>query len=112
MKIYSDVLTGQALTRALPAGCGFEKLAVILKPKLRRNAWRVLLYRNGSRRHFNTGKYGAGDEGAASYDDYGRWLARLYELDHLTLVVGSQRYESREDFHKKTGGKFDGGFHG
>lgn len=57
------------------------------------------------RRAGNSGAYGAGDEYAATYDEWGFLLAALFELD-LNAVVGSVKnpiYDGYGDFHKKTG---------
>jgi len=49
------------------------------------------------RRNFS---YGHGKEGyAATYDEWGYWLAALYELDP-EMIAGP--YKSRDDFHAQT----------
>lgn len=80
MKVYSDVLTGPDLLRAVPRGCQLE-LVTIRSPRVRARGWVVRLSRPSSRRHFNTGQYGAGDFGAASWDDHGVWMAALFAID-------------------------------
>lgn len=56
------------------------------------------------RRHKNSGKYGA-DTGtyAAFYDEWGWFLAQLFELDP-NMVAG--RYKGYTDFHQSTDFKF------
>jgi hypothetical protein len=115
MKVYSDILTEQDLRVALaeavntctPGHCGFERLAPLPRPRLRSRGWDVLLHRAGGR-PFNTGKRGSEysertGAGAASWDDYGRWLAALYELDP---AMRAGYYLSRENFHLSTDGKY------
>lgn len=107
MRIYSDgdILKDGGMTAALPAGIGFETFKPMLgTPRVRRFAWDVRLTREGSRRAFNTGKHGASrDRGAASWDDYGVWIARLYDRDPLARIGP---YSSRENFHAKTHGNY------
>lgn len=106
MRIYSDVLSLGHLSYAA-RGTGVEVgwVAVILRPKLRRNGWRVQTGGNGPRWK-NTGKYGASRERAAIWASHGKWLARLFELDPLAVVIGATRYAGREDFHGQTKGAF------
>jgi hypothetical protein len=114
MKVYSDKLTEQdlrvtlstAVNTYVPGHCGFEKFEHLARPRLASRGWDVLLYRAGSRRPFATGRHGAGDRGAARYDDYGLWLAALYDLDPDMQVRGQYPYKGRDDFHRATEGKF------
>lgn len=81
MKIYSDKLTTQDLFDKIRSPLSFERLDIIEHPRVRSKGWDVLLSNDNSNRHFNTGTHGAGEQGAASWDDYGRFIARLYEID-------------------------------
>lgn len=105
MKVYSDgsILNDGGLAAALPRGVTLDTLRPITRPRVRRFGWLVRLYRAGSRRAFNTGKHGAGDRGAATWDDYGAWIARLYDRDPLARIGP---YTSRENFHEATHGKY------
>jgi hypothetical protein len=106
MRIYSDRLDPAALRLALAvtAGLGFERYEPISRPRLRSRGWNILLHRAGSSRRFNTGRYGAGEEGAASYSDWGWYLSALYQRDPDMLVAG--QYSGRDDFHRRTQGAF------
>ena len=104
MKIYSDTLTPGDLSGALmDAGVMlyFEKHERIFNTRVRAHGWDLLLGNRNSRRRFNTGGHGAGEQGAASRADWGRFLAALYERDP-NMAVPTGRYISREDFHAKT----------
>jgi hypothetical protein len=111
MKIYSDTLTAGEVRMAatdvngsrLGGQIGFETFEPMQSPRKRRRGWNVRLYRIGSQRHFNTGTHGAGDQGAADWDDYGAFLAALYEKDSRA-VAGY--YTGRENFHRSTDGKY------
>lgn len=111
MKIYSDTLTSADLDAATSAASthsstgsiGFERYRALRKPRIRTRGWDILLYRNGSRKHFNTGQHGAGDDGAASWDDYGWFLAELFERDP---GLHAAYYRDREHFHQATRGQF------
>jgi hypothetical protein len=62
------------------------------------------------RRAGNSGSYGAGDEFAATYDEWGWLLAALYELDYY-MVCGSVKhptYADADDYHHQTGNSYLG----
>lgn len=114
MKIYSNVLTGADLDAAIRAAnehtprrdvdpfygiIGFERCRELSRTRIRARGWDVLLYRIGSTAHFNTGQYGAGEEGAASWDDWGWFLAGLYRHDP---VMRAGYYNGEADFHRAT----------
>lgn len=104
MKIYSDKLTAGELSMALSDAGGilyFAKYERIFNTRVRAHGWNLLLGRLDSRRRFNTGGKGAGERGAASRDDWGRFLAALYERDP-NMAVPTGRYTCREDFHAET----------
>lgn len=106
MRIYSDVLTSADVAKTAH---GVLKLAIqpIRRPKLRRHGWNAATA-GYSRRWKNTGNRGASVINAASWDDHGRWMARLYEADPQAVIVAARRYTSAEDFHAQTGGKYRG----
>jgi hypothetical protein len=114
MKIYSNVLTGGDLSAAIrtanehsgrmagdpfAGSIGFERYRELARPRIRARGWDVLLYRIGSTMHFNSGKYGAGEQGAASWDDWGWFLAELFRRDP---VMRAAYYDGEADFHRAT----------
>jgi hypothetical protein len=114
VKIYSNVLNDHDIWQAINAASqastdaghghvGAERFRDIRNPRVRRHGWDLLLYRAGSRRHFNTGTYGAGDQGAASWDDYGWFIAVLFERDPGARIG---HYTGRENFHAATRDKY------
>jgi hypothetical protein len=105
MKFYSDTLTPEDFRAALSvaAGLGLEEFTPLTRPKLRRHGWNLRLSRAGSRRPFSSGQSGATGAGAASWADYGWFIAALYKRDP-GMQAGS--YKDRDDFHAKTEGAF------
>lgn len=104
MKIYSDILTTADFTPCLPdSRFYFEHLRPLEKVLLRARGWEVLIGRQGSRRRFNTGTHGAGCEGAATHDEWGEFLAALYEKDP---DMRAGHYRSKGDFHATTGNRY------
>jgi hypothetical protein len=104
MKIYSDVLLTADFTTALPGSAFyFEHLRPLEKVRLRQRGWEVLMGRAGSRRTFNSGQFGAEGQGAASWDEWGTFLAALYEKDP---EMRAGPYKSRADFHRETSRKY------
>lgn len=57
------------------------------------------------RKWANSGSYGAATAYTATWDEWGWFLAELYDIDAFMRVgpKGSPFYESDEDFHEKTG---------
>lgn len=103
MKIYSDTITRSSeMTSALATvpGLHFARVTGISRPRVRKHGWDIQLGREGSRRQFNSGSHGAsGETGAASWDDYGNFLAALFELDpHIRAGY----YDGRTNFHQRT----------
>jgi hypothetical protein len=114
MRIYSNVLTSADLDAAIRAAnertptrdvdpfyglIGFERCLRLNRTRIRARGWDVLLYRTGSTMHFNSGQHGAGEEGAASWDDWGWFLAELYLRDPV-MRAGS--YNGEAEFHRAT----------
>jgi hypothetical protein len=111
VKIYTNnVLTGADLynSRDVIPGLGFENYAPLPRPRLAARGWDILLNRAGSSKTFNTGQQGAGGEGAASWADYGWFLAELYEIDPDMKVRGAANYDSAASFHRQTRYAFQG----
>jgi hypothetical protein len=114
VKIYSNTLTSADLSAAIQAAnqhtpsqdgdpfhgtIGFERYRELTRPRVRARGWDVLLYRTGSTMHFNSGRYGAGEQGAASWDDYGWFLAELFRRDP---ALHAAYYRDETDFHRAT----------
>jgi hypothetical protein len=109
VKIYSDKLTPGNLTAAarIVPGLGFENFRPLPRPRLARAGWDILLYRSGSHQGFAKG-YGSHGHGAASWADYGWFLAGLYEADPDMKVRASANYDGAADFHRQTRYAFQG----
>jgi hypothetical protein len=66
-----------------------------------------------SRHYKNSGSYGATSEyfhgenvWAATYDEWGWFIAEIFAMDPKAHWAGGGGYESPADFHEKTEGKF------
>lgn len=101
MKVYSDVLTYASMRYLSGDGLYYDTLESLTRPRLRRYGYRVLAYGH-SNRWKNSGNRGAGNEHAATWDDHGRWMARVFREDPKALIVACGRYDGAEDFHTKT----------
>lgn len=115
MRIHTDHLTRDDLRCALTS-TGLTREGVWLDnlsehgSRSRAHAYEVSLRadpgkdRNGkTRRAPNSGNHGADFGKAATYDEWGYWLAELFELDPCAVMT---YYKSREDFHRSTRGAF------
>jgi hypothetical protein len=103
MRIYSDTLTIDDLynLRAgipLTIDAGYQ---VLQKPRIRAHGWR-LSTSGGRNRWKNTGTHGASSVPAASWDDHGRWFARIMWADPEAVIVAGRRYNGRASFHLQT----------
>jgi hypothetical protein len=114
MRIHSNVLTHEHLYDAMNAAkLGADGVFIIdsmvhgsrkrhhaIEVKLGANASRD---RNGKmRRPRNSGQYGSDRRDpakAATYDEWGYWIAELYVIDP-DAIVGP--YDNAEDFHRQT----------
>jgi hypothetical protein len=108
--IYSSTLDETDLARALAAapGLGFAEIERLDGTRLAARGWRLSLCRAGSLRRFNTGTHGGGEQGAASRDDWGHFLAALYEADpRMRFRGGVSPYENRDDFRCQTRFAYD-----
>jgi hypothetical protein len=99
MKVYSDTLTRDDMLDALPKGVSLDECEPIQNPRVRTHGWNVRLRRWGSSRHVNSGNYGAGEQGAASWDDHGWWMAELFERDPSARIAN---WDGRESFNVGT----------
>lgn len=64
-------------------------------------AWQKLP--GDKRRRPNSGYYGAAEDWAATRDEWGHFIARIFEKDH-SAVFGP--YNGRADFHAQTHGEY------
>jgi hypothetical protein len=74
----------------------------ICRPKVRARGWK-LNTAGSTNHHVNSGIYGAGGVNSASWDQHGQWFAMLYAIDPRARIA---IYESADDFHAKTKGKY------
>jgi hypothetical protein len=101
MRIFSDTLTTNDLYEALPAGV----LANITTKggRNRRHSFEVTLYvlekDELHRRYGNSGGYGSRDDVAATWDEWGLWIEKLFDLDPDALIG---HYESYSHFLDQT----------
>ena len=94
MRLHTDNLTYRDLIEALPSGVHAH---IIAKGSRKRDhAFEVTLYvldKDALHRRFgNSGGYGASDEVAATWDEWGVWMAALYELDPNAIVGWYESY--------------------
>ena len=71
--------------------------------------------RDRGRRMGNSGSYGPGEEYAATYDEWGFFLAALYRMDPAARCAPNFKrdiahYYDAEDFHEKTGRTYDASY--
>jgi hypothetical protein len=102
MKVYSDKLTLVDLRAALPMGVFIEDLEVISKPRTRNDATGVR-YKQGWNIYLSGSSVRMGQHDrytpAATWDEWGIWMAELYRLDP-DVKIGW--YKSHEDFISQT----------
>lgn len=103
MKIHSDILEYSDLMGNLPSMIYADvKLA---GSKSRQRAYEVGLCYTGSggpgsgRRPKNNGTTGAGSDLAATWDEWGIWMAKLFAIDP-DAIIGA--YRGRDDFYVQT----------
>jgi hypothetical protein len=104
MRLHTDLLTTGDLRVALPPAVDLDVSSH--GSRSRHHAFSVALIGYGERhtRRRNTGQYGAGGDGAAAtWSDWGRWLAELFERDPRAIAG---QYNGAADFHAKTYGLF------
>lgn len=104
MKVYSDKLTREDLFGALPTDV-YANVRDIPKVRVRTHGWDVSLKGLGARhtRSVNSGEYGAGYHKAASYDDHGEWMMRLFDIDPDARISW---WKDRADFMRGTENKY------
>lgn len=103
MKIYSDILTRDDMLDALPKGVTLDECYPIHGARVRSQGWNVRLRRWGSNRNTNSGQWGAGEKGAATYDDHGWWMAQLFDRDPDARISW---WNGRDEFNRETDHKY------
>lgn len=101
MKIYSDTLTTEDLYKTLPPGMRIEEIERIENPRTKnpegvsyRHGWNLYCSGSSSRQaQHGFGNYSGYN--AATWDEYGIWMAALYELDDEARISW---YKTHEDF--------------
>jgi len=106
MRLHTDLITEldiHAATGGLP-----NVYADVFShgSRSRERAFEVRLTGNGYR--VNSGNRGAGFENGATWDEWGVFLARLFEVDPHAFWGSATRpvYPSRQVFHQITGNRF------
>lgn len=108
MRLHTDKITAADIHQATKHLPGVYAHITLHGSRSRDRAYEVRLEGNGYAR--NTGFYGANrtDETGATWDEWGAFLAYLYEIDP-TAFWGSKKYPAyadANDYHFKTGGRF------
>ena len=106
MRIHSDVLTIADVHRAASGLPGVYVTASQHGSRARRRAFNVSLEGNGHRK--NSGLYGAAEEFGATWDEWGVFIARLFDIDPEAFwgTAKHPTYASPEGFHHLTGERF------
>jgi hypothetical protein len=111
MRIHSDVLTARDIYAATTAAGmhGVYAETMAHGSRSHRAAFEVKLTGNSSRRPNpgTGGRYVDGDH-AATWDEWGMFLAALFTVDPAAIVgtVARPTYAGREHFHAVTGNRF------
>lgn len=100
MRLHSDILTLADISAALPPYVCLGKYSNFAS-RSRQCGFDISLTGHGARhtRKKNSGNHGAGDEYAASWDDWGVWIAALYDIDP-DMIAG--HYKNRDMFYAQT----------
>lgn len=105
MRIHTDTLTTSDLWQA--ARIAWVDMEVTTHgSRSRDHAFNVTL-RGNSKRRPNTGKNGAANEFAATWDQWGVFLAELFDRDN-GMTAG--QYSDADKFHRMTAGRFEVGW--
>lgn len=106
MRIHSNTLTHNAIWRATNGLSGVYATVTEHGSHSHARAFEVSLEGNGYRK--NTGTSGAGEEIGATWDEWGVFLARLFEIDPHALCgsVKNPVYKDAASFHYRTGTRF------
>lgn len=103
MRLHTDKITFRDIYDATrKAGGGVSCDSDRKGSRSRDHAFEVRLTGTSPRRP-NSGRSGAGDEYAATWDEWGMFFAHLYEVDP---EMKCWAYDDAEDFHFKTAARF------
>lgn len=109
MRLHTDRLAPSDVHRATTAAgmTGVFAVVTVHGSRSRARGLEVKLTGTSSRRP-NSGGCGAGGDYAATWDEWGMFLAALYELDPEMIAGSPSRpaYASRAAFHAATHGRF------
>lgn len=106
MKVYSDTLDRNDLYEAAHGTPGVQITSTKMnRPRIRARGWAVTLTCPSSNRHQNSGTHDAATwmPSAASWDQYGQWMALVFERDPDARIA---EYDGREAFHRATKNKY------
>lgn len=118
MKLHSDTLSAErvfsALRQAKQQGRVSPDIEFVQfdaeKSRSRRYGFKIQLGTydktsgpSKSRRYKNSGQYGADSVYAATYDEWGWFIAALLDMDAEAVFGG---YRGRDDFNRQTGSKY------
>jgi hypothetical protein len=108
MRIHTNLSESEVRSALYEAGLTgvYMDTRKVFASRKRPNGFDVTLFaepgqdRNGKkRRHKNSGNYGAGYSYAATYDEHGWWMAKLFEKDPEMVL---DRYDGAQGFHRMT----------
>ena len=103
MKLHTDTLTYKDIYDACrKAGSGVGVDSTRKGSRSRDHAFDVSLTGTSTRRP-NSGQSGAGDDYAATWDEWGMFFAHLYSVDPQMKCWA---YDDADDFHFKTASRF------
>lgn len=103
MKLHTDLIKSLDLyNAAAQAGRGVDVSFTSKGSRSRDHAFDVTLTGTSSRRP-NSGRSGASDDYAATWDEWGMFFAHLYEIDPQMKCWA---YDDANDFHFKTAARF------
>lgn len=110
MRLHSDTLTTKDLYKAVADGPVWFATLTEHKSRTHERAFEVKLAGSGT--HSNSGYYGADTRiPAATWDEWGIFLSRLYDID-LDMVVGTVKrpvYADCASFDLSTNDRFSNG---
>src|SRR4051794_10856978 len=116
MRIHSDWIDNLHLTQAvsyaqemLPEhGTIWIEECDLTGSRKRKRALTFRLEGDGShsKRKVNSGKWGGGDNYAATWDQWGWTLAFLFDVDPKATVSTGHKYDGFDDYHAQTKGAY------
>lgn len=104
MRIHVDLIDASLIRGAASAAGATIETLTQHRSQSRRRAFEVKLTGNSARRP-NGGSYGAGDDYAATWDQWGVFLGLLFGVDPVMFTTYDK---SADAFSYHTGGRFDG----